>query len=118
MKMKAAQRHRLPGLNWLIIQRQITALVSDDLPIVVPGNSIDTLRFNITAANSLTDTSFIVDARVSGFDINSGISIGDTVQSMLVSQSPADITYIAGTIDPAVFEPDTNMLILIQCKQG
>jgi hypothetical protein len=85
----------------------VTALVNEELPITVSGNTIDTLVFNITAAQTLTDTIFTVDARLSGLDINSGISIGDTVQSTLVSQSPADITYIAGTIDPAVFEPDT-----------
>ncbi|MCK5643138.1 MAG: hypothetical protein KAJ19_20180, partial [Gammaproteobacteria bacterium] len=85
----------------------ITALVNEVLPITVPGNTSDSLIFNITAATTLTDTTFAVDALISGIDINSGLAIGDTAQASLISQTPADIVYVAGTIDPAVFEPDT-----------
>jgi len=90
-----------PGANF------ITALINEVLPITVPGNTSNSLIFNITAAQNVTDTTFSVDALLSGFDINSGLPIADTMQTILVSQTPANIAYRSGTINPAVFEPDT-----------
>jgi hypothetical protein len=87
----------------------ITALVNRNLPITLPGNTTDTLIYNITAAQSLTDTTFDVTSSISGVDLNSGSPISDIAQATLVSLTPPNLVYINGSIQPAVFELDSTI---------
>jgi hypothetical protein len=86
----------------------ITNLVGRTTPFTVAGNTIDTLNYSITMPTSLGDTTIIVDGTISGIDLNSNLTTGDTAQTLIYLQTPANAEW-AGTTEPAIFEVDTTV---------
>ena len=89
----------------------ISILSGRTTPFSVPGNTIDTLNFVVTAATSLTgDVS--VDAILRGTDNNSQTTTSDTSQTSIFIQSEAAPAW-ADLTDPSSAELDSAVVFQV-----